>query len=311
MSRRRHPSLANYAPFAGLLGLLLLPGCAPVVAIGVRVLYRHADLPASQIRLDRSYAPRTSPTEPAQRLDLYLPAGRDWPLVVFVHGGNWDRGDKSLRVGGADVYANIGRFHAARGIGVAVIDYRLQPAADWREQVADVRAAVQWASDSIAAYGGRSDALFLMGHSAGAQLSCHVAFAPDSTLRGRLRGVIAVSGAGLDLVDPVTWSLGEDPAFYARRFRGKDPTDAWRREASVVPVRSAPAPPCLILHAGGEKPGLKRQSQLLRDAVVNSGGTAEVVVVPGQNHSRIVLTLSRADRTAGPAIEAFIQRYSR
>ena len=50
---------------------------------------------------------------------------------MFVHGGNWDSGDKNDRAGGADVYANIGRFDAARGLGVAVDNYRLQPAVAW------------------------------------------------------------------------------------------------------------------------------------------------------------------------------------
>ena len=50
---------------------------------------------------------------------------------MFVHGGNWDSGDKNYRPGGADVYANIDRFDAARGLGVAGDNYRLQPAVTW------------------------------------------------------------------------------------------------------------------------------------------------------------------------------------
>ena len=287
--------------------LLTLIGCAPVVAIGVRVLYRRVDLPRAQIREDIRYRAGADGGDAAHRLDLYLPTGRDWPLIVFVHGGNWDSGDKNTRVGGADVYANIGRYYASRGIGTAVIDYRLQPGTSWRGQVEDVRAAVHWAADSIAAYGGRPDALFLMGHSAGTHLISHVAFTADTALRRRLRGVIAVSGAALDLVDPLTWKLGEDPVFYERRFRGSDPGDHWRVEASAIPQLMDYAPPFLVMHAGGEKPALKRQSQLLLAALQRHGSPSSLVVVPGQNHSRIVLTLSRPDRTAGPAIEAFVR----
>ena len=212
--------------------LLTVIGCAPFVAIGVRVLYRRAELPRAQIREDIAYLAGTDAQDDAHQLDLYLPTGRDWPLIVFVHGGNWDAGDKDTRVGAADVYANIGRYYASRGIGTAVINYRLQPSASWRGQVNDVRAAVQWGLDSIAAYGGRPEALFLMGHSAGTQLISHVAFTADTALRLGLRGVIAVSGAALDLVDPITWALGEDPAFYARRFRAGDQSERWREEAS-------------------------------------------------------------------------------
>ncbi|MDP3130995.1 MAG: alpha/beta hydrolase, partial [Bacillota bacterium] len=70
-------------------------------------------------------------------------------MIIFVHGGNWDSGDKNYRAGGADVYANIGRFYAARGIGVAVINYRPQPVVAWPAQVDDVRAAVTWVRANI------------------------------------------------------------------------------------------------------------------------------------------------------------------
>lgn len=284
-------------------------GCAPVVALGVRVLYRRIELPPSQIRADLGYRAQTPADDLAHRLDLYLPKGTGWPLIVFVHGGNWDQGDKHTRVAGADVYANIGRFYATSGIGVAVINYRLQPTTDWRGQVDDVRAAVQWGGDSIAAYGGRPDALFLMGHSAGTHLICHVAFAADSVLQRRLRGVIAVSGAGLDMTDPLTWTLGEDPAFYEKRFRGGDRTERWRSDASPLQQLRRYSPPFLILHAGGEKKGLKRQSQLLRQALERLGTDCRLRVVPGESHSRIVLTLSRPEKTAGPAILEFVRAY--
>ncbi|MEO5989266.1 MAG: alpha/beta hydrolase [Candidatus Eisenbacteria bacterium] len=294
---------------AALLVLLsCLSGCEPVIALGVRLLYRRAELPAAQVRSDIRYLPRTDAADEAHRLDLYMPRGMGWPLLVFVHGGNWDTGDKNTRVGGADVYANLGRFYATQGIGVAVIDYRLQPNVDWRGQVRDVRAALQWGMDSIAAYGGRADALFLMGHSAGTHLGSYVAFTADTALQLRLRGVIAVSGAGLDMTDTLTWALGEDPAFYEKRFRGEERSEQWRSDASPILQLDRYAPPFLILHAGGEKEGLKRQSHLLLEALQGKGIPSSLVVVPGESHSRIVLTLSRPDKTAGPAIIEFVKR---
>ena len=54
-------------------------------------------------RLD-SLAELTYGPDPAQRLDVYAPAGgicvgRSLPVLVFFHGGSWVRGDRSwLRV---------------------------------------------------------------------------------------------------------------------------------------------------------------------------------------------------------------------
>lgn len=315
---------------ATALTAALLCGCAAVTAVGVKILYRRAELPERQVVRDIAYRAAAPGETHGDKLDLYRPEGTDWPVIVFVHGGNWDSGSKGLRAGGADVYANIGRFYAARGIGVAVIDYRLQPGVDWRTQVADVREAVRWVHAQVGSHGGRPDRIFLMGHSAGAQLASHVAFDTLALAGIRPRGVIAVSGAGLDLVDEQTYALGEDPRYYEKRFRGGDTTDAWRFYASPVEqvrhglppfligsgpdgrpttslrVKSA-APPFLILYAAGEKRALHRQSQLLAAALDSAGVPQRTVIVPGESHSRIVLTLSRPDRTAAPAILAFIE----
>ncbi len=284
-----------------------LSGCSVVTRVGVKLLYRRADLPAAQIIRDVCYAPAAACDNP-HRLDLYLPAGRDWPVMLFVHGGNWTEGDKSLRAGGADVYANVGRFYASQGIGVAVINYRLQPATDWRGQVADARQATRWIHDHIREHGGRPDDIFLMGHSAGGYLSAFVALDTTSPDFTPVRGAIIVSGAGLDIADSKTYELGESRTYYEKRFRGQDATEQWKTVASPVHYVTRAAPPFLILHSGGEKPALKRQAHLLEDALRQQGANVRLTVVPGESHSRIVLTLSRPDKTAGPAILEFVRR---
>lgn len=286
-----------------------LSSCAPITALGIKVLYRKADLPPSQIRTNLSYLPSDSSLDNRQKLDLYLPIGNDWPVIIFVHGGNWDEGDKQLRVGGADVYANIGRFYANHGIGVAVVNYRLQPKTDWRNQVEDVKTAVQWVGANIQAYGGQPDRLFLMGHSAGAYLACFTAFTYSQTGNGSIRGVISVSGAALDLTDQKTYDLGEDIRFYEKRFSGGDLTTPWKEAASPVNYVNEKAPPFLILYAGGETKGLQRQSECLKQALIKKGIENRLVVVPGESHSRMVLTLSREDKTSVPEVLKFIGKH--
>ena len=227
-------------------------------------------------------------------------------MFVFVHGGNWDAGDKGLRVGGVDVYGNIGRFYAARGIGVAVINYRLQPAVNWREQVKDVAAATDWVYAHIAEYGGNANRIFLGGHSAGAQLACRVALLSPWVLSG----VISVSGAGLDLADQKTYDLGASPSYYAARFGDNGPQEIWERERSPVTYVTSNAPPFLILYAGGETKALQRQSRRLREVLEGEKIPNRLVVVPGQSHARMVLTMSRSDRTSANAILDFILKNS-
>ena len=76
-------------------------------------------------RKDLSYYEGSDAHPSKHKLDLYLPSGSEGhPVLVFVHGGSWRRGDKDA-YGGA--YGAMGRSLAAEGVAVAVINYRLTP----------------------------------------------------------------------------------------------------------------------------------------------------------------------------------------
>ena len=220
-----------------------------------------------------------------------------------------------LEVGGADVYGNIGRFLAGHGYAAAVISYRLIPDVDWSTQADDVAEAVKWVHDTAPNYGANGKDIVLMGHSSGAQLAARAALDPQLLPRagvpaGTIAGLIAVSGAAYDLTDEETYRLGNDPAFYAARFRRTAADVHWREAGSVLPLlRKAAEPPprALVIYAGGETKPLQRQSQLFVDALMRAGTTPTVIVPPGLSHSRIVPTLSRADRPAGAAVLSFLK----
>src|SRR5437762_2655167 len=215
---------------------LVSPGLIWSAYLGVRragmaLLYKPVALPERQVLRDISY--HTESQDKKHRLDLFIPDGTDWPIMIFVHGGGLASGDKSLRVGGDDVYGNIGRFYASEGIGVAVINYRLQPRVTWREQIEDVARATAWVFANAEEYGGDPNRLFIAGHSAGAHLAARTAL--DSKALGQfgfspciINGAIAVSGAGFDLADEQTYQLGHKLRRYAARFRCGDPTDDWK-----------------------------------------------------------------------------------
>ena len=75
----------------------------------VTLNYSDAKLPESQIMRDVEYWASPNADLTKNRLDLFLPAEKNFPTFVFVHGGEWIAGDKSLRVLGADIYGNIGQ----------------------------------------------------------------------------------------------------------------------------------------------------------------------------------------------------------
>jgi acetyl esterase/lipase len=299
-----------------------LTGCGLVSSLVADVLYDEVALPDSLVALDLPYAPDPdgAPTDPKQRLDLFLPlpdsvrAGA-WPLVLFVHGGGWTEGDRAFTFGGEDIYGNVGRFMAQRGIGAAVVSYRLQPEATWQEQVADVAAALAFVQRMLPSLGGDPNAVVLMGHSAGAQLAAHVAF--DTSARRRAGawptcGLVPVSGVAYDLTDPATWASGAEFDYYSARFSpGREEIDAppedpapWQREASPVTHIARGAPPTHLVYADGEEDYFRLQAEALARALAAACVPHEVSIMDAFNHEVGALYLSRADRTAGPAAVA-------
>lgn len=311
-----------------LAALLLSTGCAGTrESIGAAMAYRGANLPDNQIISDLSYREDAKADLEKHRLDLFLPAGTagEFATLVFVHGGGWTHGDRNTGFGGIQPYQNIGRYWANQGIAVAVLSYRLQPAVDWHAQIDDVADATRWVRENIAEYGGRPDALYLSGHSAGAWLAARLAFDAAAQRRAHIEpsdvcGTILVSGAAFDLRDPVTFELGASPAYFEERFGDAEPD--WKTRASIVPLlrsansaaTSVPAatspkqnPPTQIFWAEGEAPTFERQGTLLANALEAAGQQVETLRIPGLDHQRIAISMSRSETPLTRSIRSFLE----
>ncbi|WP_297577631.1 alpha/beta hydrolase [Devosia sp.] len=108
------------------------------------------------------------------KLDIYAPEqrGAAAPVVFFIYGGGWNRGER------AD-YQFVGRAFASRGFIAVIADYRLVPEVHYPEFLEDCANAMRWVQDNIAAYGGDPNRLFLSGHSAGAYNAVMLALDPS------------------------------------------------------------------------------------------------------------------------------------
>lgn len=245
-------------------------------------------------------------------LDLYVPEEKGWPVLVFIHGGGWDSGDRKHSVGGVDIYADIGRFFAAHGVGTAVISYRLLPDVTWQEQIQDVAGAVAWIYRNAAKYGGDSKRLFLSGHSAGAQLAARVALDTEPLKKEGLSkkivsGVIAVSGAGYEIAgEDVTAVRGGRKGYYQQRFQQEDETGAWAAEVSILRFIDKSAPPFLLFYGSAEPKSLMEQSELLAKRLQDAGVPARLDVIPHRDHVQMVMTMSRPDSETSAAVLEFI-----
>ena len=98
-------------------------------------------------------------------LDVYRPARPgSAPIVVFLYGGAWRSGTKAM-------YRFIGTSLAEGGAVVVIPDYRLYPAVRFPGFMEDAARAVGWTHANAARFGGDPRRMFLVGHSAGAQIA--------------------------------------------------------------------------------------------------------------------------------------------
>ena len=163
-------------------------------------------------------------THPRQVLDLYQPDNASSSdVVLFVHGGAFVRGSKSVN---GEIYDNLPYWFANQGLVAINVEYRLAADAPYPGGGEDVAAAIEWAARNVGRFGGDPQRLVLIGHSAGAT---HVATAIlDPVLAARrrpeVRGMVLLSGrlrADVLRENPnaaaVRAYFGDDPARYEER----------------------------------------------------------------------------------------------
>lgn len=228
-------------------------------------------------------------------LDLYGPErteGPARPIVLFVHGGGWRHGDKAHVGTKPDAFVSRGCLFASAG-------YRLDSSVTPREQAADVAAAVAWLHDHAREHGGDGDAIYLIGHSAGAHLAALVG--TDDRLLARhelepsaLAGIVLLDGAGYDV--PRQMAAARLPRLrqlYLDAF-GDDPEA--QREASPIShvVAGKRYPPFLIFHVG-QRLDSREQSESLAERLRAAGSEATIVHEPDKTH----MTLNRELGLAG------------
>ena len=222
---------------------------------------------------DQSYGPAAR-----NYFDLYRPAsgGQNAPLVVYIHGGYWQRGDRKDS-------GIVAQQLNAQGIAVALPSYTLCPTASIMDIVAELKQCLKtlWARTK--------QRPVVVGHSAGGHLAAAMLATDWSKVAGvpadLVKGGYALSGV-FDLGPLVATSLNEALKLDAAKAREASPL-LW------------PAPPKgrpFVAAAGGdESEEFIRQSLEITAAWSKAGVRAECVVVPGANHFTIVEELMRPD----------------
>jgi arylformamidase len=215
--------------------------------------------PMLDVRIDIPFGAR-----PRQKLDVYLPKTADSapkPVIVFIHGGFWQEGDKSVSGFAVSTFAALGWASISLG-------YTLTPDVSLTELTKEIHEGVQYIAKNAAALGIDAENIILVGHSAGGHLAASVM----CDLLGQgvhklIRGVVLISGvfelapiARSYVNDLTRMSDGEisslSPLRHDVKARipvhvliGTDEPEAFQVQSAVLRDSWAPVLPDLSFHA--------------------------------------------------------------
>ncbi|MDQ7778200.1 MAG: alpha/beta fold hydrolase [Planctomycetota bacterium] len=262
--------------------------------------------------MDLRYAETEGVDKALQSLDIYAPnKASDCPVLVFIHGGGWVGGDKGGRT---DFGLQIPRYFTSKGYVVVSINYRLSPAAKHPAHVEDVAKALAWLHNRVEEYGGDSEKIFLVGHSAGAQLACLVA-TDDRRLKAEgkdlaiIRGVISLDTAAHDLEPPAGWTAPvseESEACFEKAFGTS--LDVLRDASPYRHVaRGKGIPTFMLVYAQTTPPGRpwkEMRDHSMGELLRSVGVRAEAYEAPFRTHTSI---LSEFGRPTDPVTKTAVE----
>ena len=206
------------------------------------------------------------------------------PVLVFIHGGGWKKGDK------ADYRRYLVDF-AQRGYVTATLSYRFSQEASFPAAVNDVKCAIRWLKTHASEYFINPEKVAVIGGSAGGHLAMMIGYSSDvpelegecidSTVNSRVQAVVNLYGPS----DLTTNRSVETPS--VKTFIGKSADEALEdyKMASPVTFLTPDDPPTLIFHGTLDELVPVEQSDKLKAKLDKIGISAEYHKLKGWPHT--------------------------
>ncbi len=223
-------------------------------------------------------------TSEKQGLDVYQPkkSPAKSPVVIFIHGGSWQSGDKKQ-------YKFLAQGLTAQGFVVVVPNYRLYPQVTFPKFVEDTAQSLKWVYENINAYGGDAKNIFIMGHSAGAQIGALLTL-DEHYLRNVAINQNAIRGF-IGLAGPYNFLPFTDEVF-KKIFA---PKEKFKLSQPIFFVDGT-EPPVLLLHGKNDTTVKIRNSITLADKIRHKGGSVQEIYFEKMSHTAIISGFSSLKR---------------
>lgn len=223
-----------------------------------------------------------------QKADLYLPmempTGKRLPVVIVIHGGGFNDGDKDRRR-----EINIASNLVRHGYVAMSIDYKLWnkyvKIPTWPQSLHDAKTAVRWLRQNADRLGIDPERIGAVGCSAGGNLVSMLALTGpadgleppdgDASITTSVRCAVDFYGA----VDLLNY---HDMKMFLKT-REQDP-DSYRRASPINYANKGDAP-VLLVHGTGDKTVDVSQSETLARALEAGGVEHSLIVIPDAPHT--------------------------
>ncbi len=222
------------------------------------------------------------------KMDIYYPKQADavWPVVMYVHGGAWEKGSKSE----ADMTEQPAL--TAAGFLFVSIDYRLAPEYKFPAMIEDTKCAVRYLRAHAAGYNLDPNRVGAIGGSDGGHLVSLLGLSDQSAgwevgeylnQSSRVQAVVDYFGpADLTVVRQNNLITGR---LWKAVFGATSGSDPLMAAASPVTYVTSDDPPFLIVQGEQDTLVSPAQSQELYDRLTSTGIPAQLVMVKNSEHA--------------------------
>lgn len=206
-----------------------------------------------------------------EKLDYFYSGDADGSLLFYIHGGYWQRGDKSM-------YSFVTEAFIKNGISVAVINYNLTPSVRMGQIPPQIRKAVAWCFHNSNQLKFDRDQIHVSGHSAGGHLTAMMMATDWPVFDNRLPVDLVKTGipiSGVFELEPIVHtSLNDGPQMDIAEAIDESPT-------FIPPETNAPQ---LVVYGGGESSEFHRQSKDYTNKFRTVDRPMEIYEVPNDDH---------------------------
>lgn len=225
-------------------------------------------------RLDLVYGPLER-----NRLDYFPAEGRPAGFILYIHGGYWQRGDKS-------VYSFVAEPFIRRGFSVALMNYQMCPDVRLTAIAPQARQAVAWLWRNADDLGLPRDNFNVTGHSAGGHLTVEMLFTDWPNEGADLPAHLIHAGVA------VSGIYDFEPVLYCSENDGLRMDAEEARAASPIYRRPPVDTPHLVAYGANEPPDMHRQSKAYVDQMRSCVSSLECLAVREADHFETVDVLA-------------------